>query len=72
MKLSPVYLRWREDTILKERREMIENFFNVRFGLVDSELSAIIEPMLQLPRPELSRLLLSASREEILERFGNP
>jgi hypothetical protein len=72
MKRSPVYLRWREDTILKERREMIENFFNVRFGLVDSELSAIIEPMLQLPRPELSRLLLSASREELLERFGNP
>ncbi len=74
MKLSPVYLRWREDTLeqgqREERREMVENFFNVRFGSVDSELSAIVEPMLQLSRPELTRLLLSASREELLERFG--
>jgi len=82
MKLSPVYLRWREDTLeqgkkeglregqREERREMIENFFNVRFGSADSELSAIIEPMLELSSSELTRLLLSASREELLERFG--
>jgi hypothetical protein len=76
MKLSPVYLRWREDTLEQGKKRgqqrMIENFFNVRFGSVDSELSAIIEPMLQLPEEELTRLLLSASREELLERFGNP
>ena len=72
MKLSPVYLRWREDTILEGKRRMTQNFFKVRFGSVDSELSAIIEPMLQLPEEELTRLLLSASREELLERFGNP
>ena len=81
MKLSPVYLRWREDTLEQGKKEglregelklqrMIENFFNVRFGSVDSELSAIIEPMLQLPEEELTRLLLSASREELLDRFG--
>lgn len=82
MKLSPVYLRWREDTLEQGKKEglreglregqqrMIENFFRVRFGDLDSELSAIIEPMLQLPEEELTRLLLSASREELLERFG--
>ncbi|MGB3512120.1 MAG: hypothetical protein WBA93_23350 [Microcoleaceae cyanobacterium] len=81
MKRSPVYLRWREDTLeqgfqegLQESqqkiKQMIENFLNVRFGSLDPELLAIIEPMLQLSPEELTPLLLSASREELLERFN--
>ena len=54
MKRSPVYLRWREDTILEGKRRMAQNFFKVRFGELDSELSAIIEPMLQLPEEDPS------------------
>ncbi|NEO57741.1 MAG: hypothetical protein F6K54_34565 [Okeania sp. SIO3B5] len=81
MKLSPVYLRWREETLEEgvqrgvqqgEQRikQMIENFLNVRFGSLDPELLAIIEPMLQLSPEELTPLLWSASREELLERFS--
>ncbi len=78
MKLSPVYLRWREDTLEQGRQEgqqdikqqMIQSFFTVRFGSVDEELSAIVEPMLELPQDELTSLLLAASREQLLERFG--
>ena len=106
MKLSPAYLRWREDTLEQGRqegrekarqeclekarqegyqegyqqgyqqgkqeclRQMIQSFFKVRFGSIDEELSAIVEPMLQLPQDELASLLLAASKEELLERFG--
>ena len=94
MKLSPVYLRWREDTLEQGRqegrqegiqegiqegrqegqqeskRQMIQSFFTVRFGSVDEELSAIVEAMLELPQDELTSLLLAASREQLLERFG--
>ena len=94
MKLSPVYLRWREETLeegiqqgiqrgvqqgiqrgvqqgeQRIKQQMIENFLNVRFGSLDPELLAIIEPMLQLSPEELTPLLWSASWEELLERFG--
>ncbi len=86
MKLSPVYLRWREQTLEEGiqlgvqqgiqqgqqtiKRQMIENLLNFRFGSLDSELLAIIEPVLQLSPEEFTPLLLTASREELLERFG--
>ncbi|WP_293134176.1 hypothetical protein [Okeania sp. SIO3I5] len=90
MRLSPVYLEWREQTLEEGRQEglqegrqeglqegeqrtkqqMIENLLNFRFGSLDSELLAIIEPVLQLSLEELTPLLLNASREELLERFG--
>jgi len=78
MKLSPVYLRWREDTLeqgrqegqQENRRQMIQSFFKVRFGSVDEELSALVEPMLELPQDELTSLLLAASKEQLLERFA--
>ncbi|NES71820.1 MAG: hypothetical protein F6K24_44755, partial [Okeania sp. SIO2D1] len=94
MKLSPVYLRWREETLeegiqqgiqrgvqqgiqqgvqqgeQRIKQQMIENFLNVRFGSLDPELLAIIESMLQLSPEELTPLLWSASREELLERFN--
>ena len=81
MKLSPVYLRWREDTLEEgiqrgvqqteqKIKQMIENLLNARFGSLDSEVLAIIEPMLGLSPEELTPLLLTASREELLERFS--
>ncbi len=82
MNLSPAYLKWQEETLqkgrqegrqegrLEERRQMVENFLRVQFGELNEELSGAIAPMLQLPPEELTRLLLTLSREELLERFG--
>jgi hypothetical protein len=60
----------REDTLGEGRREKVENFLRVRFGSLDEELSGAIAPMLQLPPEELTRLLLTLSRKELLEQFG--
>jgi len=78
MKRSSVFLRLREELLEQGRKEaeqrmkrrIIESFFNFRFDSLDSELLAIIEPILQLPLEELACLLLNASREELLDRFG--
>ncbi|HEY9852699.1 MAG TPA: flagellar assembly protein H [Leptolyngbyaceae cyanobacterium] len=70
MNLSPAYLKWREDTLQEGRREMVENLLQIRFGVLDEVLAVAIPLMLQLPSPELTRLLLTLSREELLERFG--
>jgi endonuclease III len=81
MHLSPAYLKWREETlqqgiqqgidqgIQQERRRFIENLLKSRFEKFDDELKSVIEPLLQLPTEESSRLLLQASREELLVRF---
>lgn len=49
---------------------MVENVLIVRFGSLDEELTTAIAPLLQLPTQELTRVLLTLSREELLERFG--
>ncbi|MGA9379034.1 MAG: hypothetical protein WBV73_09720 [Phormidium sp.] len=70
MNLSPAYLKWREDVVQEGRREIVENLLQIRFGSLDEVLAGAIPSMLQLPSPELTRLLLTLSREELLERFG--
>ncbi|NES89781.1 MULTISPECIES: hypothetical protein [unclassified Okeania] len=82
MKRSPVYLRWREETLeegiqqgiqqteQRIKQQVIENLLTFRFGSLDSELLAIMEPVLLLSLEEFTPLLLTASREELLERFG--
>jgi hypothetical protein len=78
MKLSPAYLRWREETLQEgrlegrqqDRREMVVNLLRVRFGSLDDQLAGIVAPLLQLPAEDLTRFLLTLSREELLERFG--
>ncbi len=70
MNLSPAYLRWREDTLQEGRRDMVENLLAIRFGVLDTSLKSAIPPMLKLPPSELSALLLTLSREEMLARFG--
>ena len=48
---------------------MIESILQVRFGAVDSQLAAIINPLIAMNREEFTPLLLQLSREELLARF---
>ncbi|WP_343277558.1 hypothetical protein [Kamptonema sp. UHCC 0994] len=86
MILTPAYVQWREETLLQgrqigveigrfeERRILVENLLIARFGSIDEALLAVLEPMLELPPQELTRMLLelsNLSREDLLTRFGN-
>jgi len=53
------------------KRIVVENLLRVRFGSLDDELSAIIEPLVELPVEEFTPLLVQLSREELLARFRN-
>jgi len=53
MELSPLVVQWREEALREgmqsewaERRATIENLLRVRFGSLDDQLEAIIEPVL--------------------------
>lgn len=81
MELSPLVLQWQEEAtqqgiqqgIQQERRSMIENLLRFRFGSLDDELTAIIEPWVGLPTEEFTNLVMQLSqlsREELLSRFG--
>ncbi|MBD2774091.1 hypothetical protein ICL16_18925 [Iningainema sp. BLCCT55] len=81
MNLSQAYLEWEQQTELRgvergkeqERREIVENLLLARFGVLDSQLAAIVQPILNLPATEYAALLLqfsSLSREDLLARFG--
>jgi hypothetical protein len=74
MNLSQAYLEWWEATLQEGQRDgqrqVVENLLRVRFGSLDEELQGVIEPLLQLPPQEYSRLLLELSRDELLTRFG--
>ncbi|MCC5617788.1 transposase [Nostoc sp. CHAB 5836] len=57
----------------EERHDIIRNLLVSRFGVIDEELEAIVNPLTALPTSEFSSLLLSLSnlsREELLARFG--
>jgi hypothetical protein len=90
MNLSQAYLEWEQKTVARgmeqgiisgmergkeiERRELLENLLLARFGEVDSELTAIIEPILNLPASEFATFSLqlsNLSREDLLVRFRN-
>ncbi|MEO1433822.1 MAG: flagellar assembly protein H [Cyanobacteria bacterium J06633_8] len=81
MQLSQAYLEWEQKTerrgieqgMEQGQRQVVENLLKARFGELDEQLLAIIEPMLQLPPQEYASLLLELSslqREELLERFA--
>ncbi|MFB2923361.1 MULTISPECIES: hypothetical protein [Aerosakkonema] len=81
MELSPLYLERLDEAtqqgiqqgvqrgIQQGERLVVENLLRVRFGNLDEELRVIIEPLLQLPPEEFSRLLLQLSKDELLDRF---
>ena len=75
MELSPIYLQRletaTENGVKQGKRIVVENLLRVRFGSLDDELSAIIEPLVELPVEEFTPLLLQLSREELLARFLN-
>ena len=61
-----------EERIQQEHRTIIEGLLRFRFGSIDEELAAIIEPIVALPSAEYSALILqlsNLSREELLTRF---
>ncbi|MCL1475287.1 hypothetical protein [Argonema antarcticum] len=55
--------------IQQGERLVVENMLRVRFGVLDDELRSIIEPLLELPPEEFTRLLMQLSRDELLDRF---
>ncbi len=80
MELNPLVVQWREEAIQQgiqqgiqtERRTLIENLLRFRFGSLDDELTAIIEPWIELPTEEFTSLVLQLSqlsREDLLARF---
>ncbi|WP_365974061.1 hypothetical protein [Moorena sp. SIO4G3] len=52
-----------------ERRSMVTYLLRSRFGELDQQLLAIIEPLIALSPEEFTPLLLQLSREELLARF---
>jgi len=66
-------LLWFGDMPMRDetsRQEAVERFLRVRFGELDPELASAIASMLQLPSQELTSLLTTLSREQLLERFA--
>ena len=84
MRLAPLYEQEREQLlregeqrgiqqgIQQAERRIIENLLRSRFGDLDPQMSAIIEPILALPAEEFTPLLLQLSREELISRFYRP
>ncbi|WP_373525212.1 hypothetical protein [Nostoc sp.] len=74
MRLEPLYQQDRERAKLEGKQEgkrlVVENLLQVRFGSLDKELQAIIEPVLALLPEEFTPLLMQLSREELIARFG--
>ena len=58
-----------EEGVKNERRIVIESLLRARFGSLDDELNAIIQPLLELTPEEFSTLLIQLSREELVSRF---
>ncbi len=74
MRLSPLYTQRLEEAEqrgeIEGQRKVVENLLTIRFGSLDEQLSAIIEPLLSLPAEEFTPLLLQLSRDELIERFS--
>ncbi|MFM7424263.1 MAG: hypothetical protein ACKO7W_04595 [Elainella sp.] len=62
----------REEGRQEERRAMIESILATRFGALDQVLATLVEPLLELPVDEATRLLLSQNKEDLIQRFRQP
>jgi hypothetical protein len=84
MTLSKAYLEWEKETELRgmergmERgiqegqRILLENLLRARYGVLDAQLTAIVQPILDLSPQEYTSLLLQLSnleREDLCGRF---
>lgn len=54
----------------EKAKNLIQSILKSRFGVLDEELSSIVEPLTQMPDDEIASLLLTSSREELVTRFG--
>ncbi|MCW6036564.1 hypothetical protein K4A83_09860 [Spirulina subsalsa FACHB-351] len=54
----------------QERRATVESLLQTRFNSIDPQLRTIMDSIISLPSQEFIPLLLTLSREELLERFG--
>ena len=78
MRLSPLFAQQLEQAqqqglqqgLQQGQRRLIESLLRSRFGELDSQLAAIIDPILALPPEEFTPLLLQLSREELLARLS--
>ena len=71
MELSPLYQQRLENAVRQGKLLLIENLLRFRFGQLDDELSAVIDPLLEIPAEEISPFLIQFSREELIARFRN-
>ncbi len=78
MQLSPIYERDLAEATQRGRQEgqciVVENLLTARFGSLDPELMAIVQPIVDLTPSEYSSLLLqlsNLSREDLLARFSS-
>ena len=84
MTLSKAYLEWKQETeqqalqrglqqgVQQERQTTIEQFLTAKFGELDEQLAAIVQPFSALPSPEYATLLMQVatlSRDALLARF---
>jgi predicted transposase YdaD len=78
MQLTQAYLEWEQRTKEQAKQEgrqegqhlVLQNLLRIRFGDLDSSLTAIIPQLLSLPVEEYTSIVLQLSREELLERFS--
>jgi hypothetical protein len=78
MQLSPIYEQDLAEAtqrgVQQERRMTVESFLIAKFGSLDPELMAIIQPIVDLPSSEYSTLMFqffNLSREDLLARFNS-
>ncbi|NJL41859.1 MAG: hypothetical protein HC899_38220 [Leptolyngbyaceae cyanobacterium SM1_4_3] len=62
-------LEGRQQGRQEEREAVIFTLLKSRFGKIDGELSKIVEQLVQMQPDEFTPLLLTLSRDELIERF---
>ncbi len=73
MTLSPIYLEKleevRQEGRQETRRNVVESLLRNRFGSIDRQLNAVVEPLSVLAPDEFVFLLTQLSREDLINRF---
>lgn len=64
--------RFYQEAKAEGRQEVVEMLLQVRFGMLDRSLAAIVPQLLALPPEDYTRLILERSQEELLNQFTPP
>ncbi|MCU0569069.1 MAG: flagellar assembly protein H [Oculatellaceae cyanobacterium Prado106] len=74
MALSQAYLEWERKTeqrvTQQMKREAVEALLKARYGELDEQIESIVPQIIALPTEEYTRLILQASREDLLQQFS--